>query len=325
MLVHMAKHHKDDLHRPRNQNSTFDKARDAKDGLHICRHCNKTQCDWSRLRKHIQERRCPVLFTIPVREAGAAQPSLGASVAPSEAQVESEALQEVPYPQRPRVVSAVGRHGDNVAFHLPDRHVLTHHCALCNQWITVPGKMKQPYRLSHSDTHEAFAHPAAKPCSRFNTSASPCEHCGGSIPLNALYSGSYVSCISGTMDVDTQELLQKYGDAVLKEEPGEDTTTKAPKLEGGKGNGRPHNEASRHTQPRRSTAERQSPCTGPFLGGEGIGQIGTSTRDLHQGAETGHHVRGSSFCNLLPCAHSHSCSRWVNSGSRISNGEPWIG
>ena len=53
--------------------------------------------------------------------------------------------------------------------------------------------------------------------------------------------------------MDIQEcfraLLQKYGDAVLKEEPGKDTTreAKAPKLEGGKGNGRPHSEASRHT------------------------------------------------------------------------------
>ena len=86
MRVHMAKHHKDDTRRPRNQNSAFDKARDAKDGLRICRRCNRTLCDWSSLRKHIQERRCPVLFAIPVREAGATQPSLGAS---SEAQVES--------------------------------------------------------------------------------------------------------------------------------------------------------------------------------------------------------------------------------------------
>ena len=122
------------------------------------------RCDWSSLRKHIQKKRCPVLFAIPVREAGAAQPSLGASVAPSEAQVESDTLQDVPYAQRPHVVSAVRRHGDNAAFHLPDRHVLTHPCALCNQWITVPGKMKQHYRLSHSATHEAFAHPAAKLC-----------------------------------------------------------------------------------------------------------------------------------------------------------------
>ena len=44
-LVHMTKHHKDDPRRPRNQPITFDKARDAKDGLHICRHCNKTMCD----------------------------------------------------------------------------------------------------------------------------------------------------------------------------------------------------------------------------------------------------------------------------------------
>ena len=94
MLVHMAKHHKDDPRRPRNQNSTFDKARDAKDGLRICRHCNKTLCDWSSLRKHIQEKRCPVLFAIPVREAGVTQPSLQTPVAPSEAQVTCHMLRD---------------------------------------------------------------------------------------------------------------------------------------------------------------------------------------------------------------------------------------
>ena len=51
MLVHMAKHHKDDPHRPQNQPITFHKARDAKDGLHICRHCHKTLCDWSAWRQ----------------------------------------------------------------------------------------------------------------------------------------------------------------------------------------------------------------------------------------------------------------------------------
>ena len=123
-------------------------------------------------------------------------------MAPSEAQVQSETLQDVPYAQRPHVVSAVRRHGDNAAFHLPDRHVLTHHCALCNQWSTVPGKMKQQYRLSHSATHETFAHPAAKrPVSTVVLS----PELLGSIPLNALYSGSYVSCISGTIGVDIQE------------------------------------------------------------------------------------------------------------------------
>ena len=64
------------------------------------------------------------------------------------------------------------------------------------------------------------------------------------------------------MDVDIQEcfaaLLPKY--AVLKEEPGEDTAreAKAPKLEGGKGNGRPRSEASRDAQPCRSRRPKAS-------------------------------------------------------------------
>ena len=62
MLIHMSKAHKQDPLRPVNQPISYDKSRDAKDGLHICRHCDKPMCDWSSLRKHILERRCPVLF-----------------------------------------------------------------------------------------------------------------------------------------------------------------------------------------------------------------------------------------------------------------------
>ena len=84
----------------------------------------------------------------------------------------------------------------------------------------------------------------------------------GSIPLNAL---QLCVLLLRNHGCGIQEcfgaLLQKYGDAVLKEELGEDTTreAKAPKLKGGKGNGRPHNEASRDTQPRRGRQPNGSP------------------------------------------------------------------
>ena len=157
MLVHMAKHHKYDPRRPCNQPVVFDTARDAKNGLHICRHCNKTMCDWSSLRKHIQEKRCPILFATPAHELTAAPCPLGAHVAPSAQHVASETLQDVPYAKKPHVVCAVQRHGDNAAFHLPDRRVLAHHCALCHQWITVPGEMKQHHRQSHAAIHAEHA------------------------------------------------------------------------------------------------------------------------------------------------------------------------
>ena len=93
------------------------------------------------------------------------------------------------------------------------------------------------------------------------------------------------------MDVDIQEcfgaLLQKYGDAVLKEEPGK-TPYEKPKP--------PNSRGARQWAPARrsitsyaasagSTAERQSPLTGPHTGSESIGQIGTPTENLHQGTE----------------------------------------
>ena len=86
-----------------------------------------------------------------------------------------------------------------------------------------------------------------------------------STPPSVLYFGSSASYISGIMDVDIQEcfgtLLQKYGDAVLKEEPVKDPVreAKVPKLKGGKGTGRPHNAASQATQPRRGRQQRGSP------------------------------------------------------------------
>ena len=135
--------------------------------------------------------------------------------------------------------------------------MLTHHGALCNQWVTVPGKMKQHYRLSHYATHEEFAHPAAKLCSRFNTSGSPCEHCGAVTKAPRQHPSKctvlWQLCVLHLRNHGYfGALLQKYGDAVLKEEPGEDTTreAKAPKLEGGKGSGRPHSEPRRGQQPK---------------------------------------------------------------------------
>ena len=259
MLVHMAKHHKDDPHRPRNQHITFDKARDAKDGLHICRHCNKRLCDRSSLCK-----RCPVLFAIPVREAGDAQPSLGAPVTPSEAHVESDTLQNVPYAQRPHVDSAVRRHGDNAAFHhLTDTCSPTIvPCAINGLLCLVRRSSITGYRILPLMKHSRIprlsgAQDLIPRCRPVNTVVlSP--KLLGSIPLNALYSGSYVLHLRNHGCGHSRVLRgppTEYGDAVLKEEIGEDITreAKAPKLEKGKGSGRPHNKASWHTQLHRTS------------------------------------------------------------------------
>ena len=45
MFVHMSKAPKQDPLRPANKAIVFDKSRDAKDGLHICRHCEKSLYD----------------------------------------------------------------------------------------------------------------------------------------------------------------------------------------------------------------------------------------------------------------------------------------
>ena len=120
---------------------------------------------------HIQEERCPKLFGHTGNDVPANASDLGADLAPDQAVSPSSA--NLPYAQRP--YEAMTRYGDNAAFHLPDRHVLTHRCALCHQWITEPGKVKQRYRLSHTRTYEQYLHPAANLCSGFNTPESPCS------------------------------------------------------------------------------------------------------------------------------------------------------
>ena len=65
MLCHMSKRHKHHESRPVNQAARpFDKHTDARDGLPQCKHCNAKLCDFSSLRKHINERRCKVLFPV---------------------------------------------------------------------------------------------------------------------------------------------------------------------------------------------------------------------------------------------------------------------
>ena len=59
----MSKQHKDHAARPVNQpKREFDKHTDARGGLPRCSHCHVKLCDFSSLRKHINEHRCRVLF-----------------------------------------------------------------------------------------------------------------------------------------------------------------------------------------------------------------------------------------------------------------------
>ena len=65
MLCHMSKRHKHHEARPVNQaERPFDKHTDAKGGLPQCSHCHTKLCDFSSLRKHINKRRCRVLFPV---------------------------------------------------------------------------------------------------------------------------------------------------------------------------------------------------------------------------------------------------------------------
>ena len=70
LLSHMSKQHKDHTARPVNQpKREFDKHTDALGGLPRCSHCHVKLCDFSSLRKHINEHRRRVLFpTQPLTE-----------------------------------------------------------------------------------------------------------------------------------------------------------------------------------------------------------------------------------------------------------------
>ena len=68
MLCHMSKRHKHHEARPVNQaDCPFDKHTDAEGGLPQCSHCHTKLRDFSSLRKHINERRCKVLFPVHPR------------------------------------------------------------------------------------------------------------------------------------------------------------------------------------------------------------------------------------------------------------------
>ena len=107
MLMHMSKAHKQDPLRPANQPMVFDKSRDAKDGFHICKHCDKTMCDWSSLRKHILEKRCPVLFNKAHSQHSATQEDLGATLLAPPSQRE---VTVIPYAERPATIEALRRY-----------------------------------------------------------------------------------------------------------------------------------------------------------------------------------------------------------------------
>ena len=161
----MSKAHKTDPARPANQPGKFEKSRDAKNGLHISNHCDKTLCDWSSPCKHIQEKRRPVLLALPPGPRDTHAMGAG-DTAPQQLSPTEEPL--VPYSQRGYVQAALDRYGDNAAFHLPDRQALPSHCAICHQWVTDRSKMKQHHRLLHQHIRNT---------SRFNSPGSPCPHC----------------------------------------------------------------------------------------------------------------------------------------------------
>ena len=89
--------------------------------------------------------------------------------------------EHLPYFRRTRVQNLLAMRSENAAFHLQDRQWLRQHCALCSQWIACHSKVKQHYRLSRQAEFGMCAEEAGRLSSRFNTPASPCEHCGSSI------------------------------------------------------------------------------------------------------------------------------------------------
>ena len=223
LLSHMSKQHKDHAARPVNQpKREFDKHTDALGGLPRCSHCHVKLCDFSSLRKHINEHRCRVLFpTQPLVETptqphpdphkppdrptsppthtphphsdpqstqrepmnhsnvpAPVEPPPSPYLGPTTLTTQEDGL---PYFRRPHVQALLLKYSENAAFRLQDRRWLRHYCALCSQWIACASKVKQHYRLSHQLDHEQYMLPASRLCSKFNTPASPCEHCGATI------------------------------------------------------------------------------------------------------------------------------------------------
>ena len=246
MLCHMSKRHQHHESRPVNQPSRpFDKHRDAKDGVPQCSHCNVRLCDFSSLRKHINERRCKVLFPIHPAQHTQTQALFNATnsmhndhmhnpsqtnetnitkdpeephpqpeppgfnrpgtstptpmvpipaqtyssdsanahqpMPPDSGREQMPAEEYQPYFCRTHVRDLLEKHSENAAFHLQDRKWLRQHCALCSQWIACHTKVKQHYRLSHPTEFELFAEDARHSCTKFNTPASPCDHCGAAV------------------------------------------------------------------------------------------------------------------------------------------------
>ena len=89
--------------------------------------------------------------------------------------------ERLPYFRRTRVQNLLAMRSENAAFQ--DHQWLRQHCALCSQWIACRSKVKQHDRLSRQAQFGmcAEAEEAGRLSSRFNTPASPCEHCGPSV------------------------------------------------------------------------------------------------------------------------------------------------
>ena len=193
MLCHMSKRHKHHESRPVNQEARpFDKHTDAKDGLPQCRHCNVKLCDFSSLRKHINERRCKVLF--PVHSTPIAQPPPPRTATINADQGRSQSARKSlvthfshdPHSScgaRPSTRNLSDPENTQTATNAPipnhqSRSSPTVVNQLCSQWIACHTKVKQHYRLSHPTEFDLFAEDARRACCKFNTPASPCEHCG---------------------------------------------------------------------------------------------------------------------------------------------------
>ena len=201
-------------------------------------------CDWSSLRKHILEKRCPVLFNKAHSQHQTTLDDVGAAQAAPSTLTEVEV---VPYAERPATVAALRRYGDNAAFHLPDRQVLARYCALCNQWTTSSSKMKQHFRLSHAEVYQEFMHDACNLCSKFNSPDSPCPHCGSRSKVPRQHPSQCtvlwqlgVLHLRGLRYGLGNELLQAHGETMSRElEAGNQGAreAKSQRTENGKGRG----------------------------------------------------------------------------------------
>ncbi|CAE7573790.1 unnamed protein product [Symbiodinium sp. CCMP2592] len=189
----------------------FNKARHSKNGLPICKFCDRKFSKWQSLAVHINNNSCPVLIVSMVdhedpdfaNTPAEPPPVLSAEPAPPDQNTTLTIC------QLPEVLVAVQK-GIN-AF-IPLKAVTTQllqTCAICGQWVASHRTLKRHYQYSHKDILDTLNTSIQKLVVRTAT-ASPTT--GGDISINVRWHGNVQSWCSWTRMFEDDELTEFFGE-----------------------------------------------------------------------------------------------------------------